>query len=93
MAEHLPLNEQFEAIQNQAEHERLGISGINCPTDRDYTNGNNTRNYLSLRGFEQTVLEDQPETGQVVANAMQMSIDSPFTEDMDLVSDSVANML
>ena len=49
--------------------------------------------YPSLTDFKQSVGQDQANTVQVVDNALQMSIDSLFTEDLDSVSDTVANAL
>ena len=41
--------------------------------------------------FEQTVVQNQQETLLVVKNALHMSIDSPFTDDLDPVIDTLVS--
>ena len=49
--------------------------------------------FTSLPDFKPDVVQDQPETVQVVNNALQTTIDSLFKEDLSSITGILANTL
>ena len=75
----------MEAIGERSEHPEQTVTLMEIiPRD-------NTRNLLSLTDCEKSVLEDQLDRIHIVDNALQISIDSLLMEDLDSISDLVAD--
>ena len=81
----LTLSEQFEVIQNQAKQRGYSWLGwtpwTNCFISGDSTFWYNSRDVPFFTELEKAVVQNKTEEVEVTDNALQIYIDSIFTED------------